>query len=169
VAAGDKLNNIRVKHNVASYLLYSVWPFIIARYASTSTLLHNEVHEAEILMLASSVFTCRHKHNNTPSASATNTNTATASQLSFCEWHVSSRSGDGRLACKLLYPSLLFYFFYFLWNITQNQFHTNSPVSSTAHSISDTQSRCLKKWDNPCCSERMVWLQMYQVQFSNCW
>ena len=25
-------------------------------------------------------------------------------------WHVSSRSGDGRLACKLLYPSLLFTF-----------------------------------------------------------
>jgi len=27
---------------------------------------------------------------------------------------VSSRSGDGRLACKLLYPSLRFYFFRFL-------------------------------------------------------
>ena len=31
--------------------------------------------------------------------------------LTLCDpiWHVSSRSGDGRLACKLLYPSLLFY------------------------------------------------------------
>jgi len=26
-------------------------------------------------------------------------------------WHVSSRSGDGRLACKLLYPSLLLTFY----------------------------------------------------------
>ena len=32
-------------------------------------------------------------------------------QVTLCDpiWYVSSRSGDGRLACKLLYPSLLFY------------------------------------------------------------
>jgi len=29
---------------------------------------------------------------------------------------VSSRSGDGRLACKLQYPSLLFYFTYSCYN-----------------------------------------------------
>ena len=31
-------------------------------------------------------------------------------QVTLCDpiWHVSSRSGDGRLACKLIYPSLLF-------------------------------------------------------------
>ena len=28
-------------------------------------------------------------------------------------WHVSSRSSDGRLACKLLYPSLLFTLLYY--------------------------------------------------------
>jgi len=35
-------------------------------------------------------------------------------QVTLCDpiWHVSSRSGDGRLACKLLYPSLLFFTFY---------------------------------------------------------
>jgi len=27
-------------------------------------------------------------------------------------WHVSSRSGDDRLACKLLYPSLLLLYFF---------------------------------------------------------
>ena len=33
-------------------------------------------------------------------------------QVTLCDpiWHVSSRSGDGRLACKLLYPSLLLLF-----------------------------------------------------------
>jgi len=33
-------------------------------------------------------------------------------QVTLCDpiWHVSSRSGDGRLACKLLYPSLLYFF-----------------------------------------------------------
>ena len=32
-------------------------------------------------------------------------------QAALCDpiWHVSSRSGDGRLACKLLYPSLLYF------------------------------------------------------------
>jgi len=34
-------------------------------------------------------------------------------QVTLCDpiWHVSSRSGDGRLACKLLYPSFLFLLF----------------------------------------------------------
>ena len=33
-------------------------------------------------------------------------------QVTLCDpiWYVSSRSGDGRLACKLLYPSLPFTF-----------------------------------------------------------
>ena len=32
-------------------------------------------------------------------------------QVTLCDpiWHVSSRSGDGRLACKLLYSSLLYF------------------------------------------------------------
>ena len=32
-------------------------------------------------------------------------------QVTLCDpiWHVSSRGGDGRLACKLLYPSLPFF------------------------------------------------------------
>ena len=35
-------------------------------------------------------------------------------QVTLCApiWHVSSRSGDGRLACKLLYPSLLYFIKY---------------------------------------------------------
>jgi len=36
--------------------------------------------------------------------------TSARGQVTLCDpiWHVSSRSSDGRSACKLLYPSLLF-------------------------------------------------------------
>ena len=59
-------------------------------------------------------------------------------QVTLCDpiWYASSRSGDGRLACKLLYPSLLLLFFTYSpftlwvsrWDSIMEQTTSNNPL-----------------------------------------